>query len=76
MKKTDIAMILLITGLGILIGYLIASNITILKPPARGIEVQTIREISPDVQKPDEAVFNRNAINPTVEVFVGQGSAK
>ena len=52
MKKTDIAMIILIAGLGVGIGYLAASNISFLKVPEKGVEVQTIREISSDVEKP------------------------
>lgn len=75
MKKTDIAMIVLIAGLGVGIGYLAASNISFLKVPEKGVEVQTIREISSDIEKPSQAVFNSNAINPTVEVFVGQNAA-
>lgn len=76
MKKTDIAMVVLIAGVGVVIGYLVASNISFLKVPERGMKVQTIREISSDVEKPNPAIFNSNAINPTVEVFVGQDTAK
>lgn len=76
MKKTDIAMVVLIAGVGVAIGYLVASNISFLKVPERGMKVQTIREISSDVEKPNSTIFNSNAINPTVEVFVGQDAAK
>ena len=76
MKITDIAMVVLIAGVGVAIGYLVASNISFLKVPERGMKVQTIREISSDVEKPNPAIFNSNAINPTVEVFVGQDTAK
>lgn len=76
MKKTDIAMVILIAGVGVAIGYIVASNISFLKVPKSGTKVQTIREISSDVEKPDPAIFNKNAINPTVEVFVGQSAAK
>ena len=76
MKKTDIAMVILIAGVGAAIGYIVASNISFLKVPKSGAKVQTIREISSDVEKPHPAIFNKNAINPTVEVFVGQSAAK
>ena len=76
MKKTDIAMVVLISGVGVAIVYLVDSNISFLKVPERGMKVQTIREISSDVEKPNPAIFNSNAINPTVEVFVGQDTAK
>ena len=76
MKKTDIAMVILIAGVGVAIGYIVASNISFLKVPKSGTKVQTIREISSDVEKPNPAIFNKNAINPIVEVFVGQNAAK
>ena len=76
MKKTDIAMVILIAGVGVAIGYIVASNISFLKVPKSGAKIQTIREISSDVEKPNPAIFNKNAINPTVEVFVGQSAAK
>ena len=72
MKKTDIAMIILVTAFGVGVGYLVASNISFLKVPEKGVEVKTVREISPEVNQPSDGVFNANAINPTVEVFVGQ----
>lgn len=72
MKKTDIAMIILVTAFGIGVGYLVASNISFLKVPEKGVEVQTVREISSEISQPSDDVFNSNAINPTVEVFVGQ----
>ncbi len=75
MKKTDIAMIILIAGVGVLIGYLIAVNISLLKLPEDGVKVQTMREISPEVKEPSDQVFNSQAINPTVEVVVGSGGA-
>lgn len=74
MKKTDIAMIVLIAGVGVLIAYLIAVNIPFLKVPEDGIKVQTVEVISPEVSDPDTTVFNQDAVNPTVEVVVGSGA--
>lgn len=76
MKKTDIAMTILIAGIGVGIGYMVASSISFLKVPDKGVDVQTVRKITPDIEKPNPSVFNRNAINPTVEVFIGQDAAK
>ena len=36
MKKTDIAMVILIAGVGVAIGYFVASNISFLKVPKSG----------------------------------------
>ena len=75
MKKTDIAMIILIAGVGVLIAYFIAVNIPFLKVSEDGVKVQTVRTLSSEVTPPDDSVFNADAINPTVEVVVGSGGA-
>ena len=46
MKKTDIAMIVLIAGLGVGIGYLAASNISFLKVPEKGVKTTQIGRAS------------------------------
>ena len=69
MKKTDIAMIILVASLGVIVAYVVASNF--LKLPDSGVKVQTIRKISSDVTQPSKDIFNDKAINPTVEVIVG-----
>lgn len=74
MKKTDVAMIILIAAIGIVIAYFVASNLSFLRLPRKGIEVQTIRKISSEVAQPDEKIFNKDAINPTVEAIVGNSS--
>lgn len=75
MKKTDIAMIILIASFGILIAYFIAINIPFLKLPEDGIKVQKMRELTAEVVEPDKKIFNKDAINPTVEVIVGRDGA-
>ncbi len=70
MKKTDIAMIVLIAGLAVLTAFLVARNILIAgfrKGRAGGYN----QSISDKVESPDQNVFNSNAINPTVETFIG-----
>lgn len=76
MKKTDIAMIILIASVGVLIAYFIAINISFLKLPEEGVKVQTISEITSDVREPSSDIFNKEAINPTVEVIVGKDRAE
>lgn len=75
MKKTDLAMVVLIAGVGVLIAYFIAINIPFLKLPEDGVKVQTIPKITSDIKEPNKDVFNSEAINPTVEVIVGSGGA-
>ena len=74
MKKSDTAMIVLIASLGVVVAYFVASSIPCLRVPSSGVEVQTIAKISPDIEQPDKAVFNRDAINPTVEAIVGKAT--
>lgn len=76
MKKTDIAMIVLIAGVGILIAYFIAVNIPFLKIPEQGVEVQTVDSIGAEISEPSKSVFNAEAINPTVEIVVGGNGAQ
>ena len=74
MKKSDIAMIVLIASLGIVVAYFVASSIPFLRVPSSGVEVQTIPKISSDIEQPDKTVFHRDAINPTVEAIVGNAT--
>ena len=76
MKKTDIAMIVLIAGVGILVAYFIAVNIPFLKIPEQGVEVQTVDPIRSEISEPSNSVFNAEAINPTVEIVVGGNGAQ
>ena len=76
MKKTDIAMIILIAGVGILVAYFIAVNIPFLKIPEKGVEGQTVDPIRSEISEPSKSVFNAEAINPTVEIVVGGSGAQ
>jgi hypothetical protein cdiviTM7_02684 len=74
-KKSDIAMIVLIAGLSMLIAFTIGNNIPALKAPRVGASVSTIEKMSSDVKEPSSEVFNSNAINPTVETIIGSSSS-
>lgn len=75
MKKTDIAMIVFIAGIGVLIAYFIAINLSFLKLPEEGLPVQSVEALSAEVKTPNKDIFNSDAINPTVEIVVGGSSA-
>jgi len=74
-KKSDIAMIILIAGLSMLIAFTVGNNIPALKAPRVGTNVDTIEKMSSDVKEPSSEVFNSNAINPTVETIIGSSSS-
>ena len=71
MKKSDIAMIILIASIGVIAAYFIATQISLLKLPENGVKVQTIPTLNDSVIEPSKEVFNKDAINPTVEITVG-----
>lgn len=71
MKKSDIAMLVLIASVSVMVAFVIASNIPILQSSKDGTKARTIEEISSSVKEPDTKVFNEDAINPTVETVIG-----
>ena len=71
MKKTDIAMIILIASISILISYFVANAIPALKPNKQEAKVKSIDRYSADPGAVDPTVFNTDAINPTVEITIG-----
>jgi hypothetical protein len=70
MKKSDIALIILIASISMIIAYFVADGI-IGKPSNESAKVKTIELIKSEVQEPDSDIFNKDAINPTVEVIIG-----
>lgn len=70
MKNSDIAALIVIASLSVLVAYFVADAV-IVKPSNKGVKVPTISEISSEVTTPDKSIFNRDAINPTVEVVIG-----
>lgn len=75
MKKSDIAMIILIASMSALIAFFVANQITILKPNERGVKVKVSESIQPSVSEPSKSIFNDQAINPTVQTVIGNSAA-
>jgi len=69
MKKTDIAMIILIATVSVGIAYFVANGIfgNVSKESAT---VKTIDPITSTVNPPDQKIFNDTAINPSVEITI------
>jgi hypothetical protein len=70
MKKSDIAMIILIASISMLVAYFVSKSI-LGDVGAQSVKVKTAEKITTEVTKPDPSVFNSSAINPTVEVIIG-----
>lgn len=69
MKKTDIAMILLIAIVSVVVAFFVTRSV-FGGSATEAVKVETMEKISADVTEPDPAIFNSNAINPAVEVQI------
>jgi len=74
MKKTDIAMIILIAGVSVLVAFFVANQIPFLKLDTTGVKAPTTVLIESDITEPSTEVFNADSINPTVQTVIGGGS--
>lgn len=74
MKKSDIAMIILIASISMIVAYFVVKSLPMFQTTNQPKQVSTFEQISPNVDEPDPEVFNTDAINPTVEVFIGGGA--
>jgi len=75
MKKSDIAMIILIASISILVSYFVAKAV-LGDVQNQSVKVKTADPISTHITQPDSTVFNSNAINPTVQVIIGNGQSQ
>ncbi len=72
MKKTDIAMIILIASVSVLIAFFV-TKAAFGESTNEPVEVDTIERIEPTLSEVDSTIFNENAINPAVEVQITPG---
>lgn len=72
MKRTDIAMIIFIASVSVLIAYFVAKTV-VGDGKSQAEIVKTVDPISGSVTSPDERIFHEGAVNPTVEVYIGEG---
>ncbi len=71
MKSTDIAMIVLVAAVSVGVAFGLVSAIPALKVSNEPVKVKTIEAYSSEIIAPNEAIFNKDAINPTVDVTIG-----
>lgn len=69
MKKTDIAMIILIASVSVIVAFFVARSLfgEVYNGSAK---VKTIEKISSSLLDPSPEIFNENAINPAVQVQI------
>lgn len=73
MKQSDIATIILVASISVITAYFVASSV-IVQPTGESATVKTMAPISSEVENPDPKIFNANAINPTVQIEIGNDS--
>lgn len=69
MKKTDIAMIVLIATISVLVAFF-ATRSFFGDINNSSAKVKTIDKIDSTIVAPDPEIFNKNAINPAVQVEI------
>lgn len=71
MKQSDVFTLILIAGIGTLVAFFVCNSL-LGNPDEASVKFKTVsRVIDSNLVAPDQEVFNSTAINPTVEVFVG-----
>lgn len=70
MKKSDIAIVVIIAIVGFLASFF-GCNALLGNPDEKSVSFDAVNVIDSQVAEPDAEIFNGEAINPTVEVFVG-----
>jgi singapore isolate B (sub-type 7) whole genome shotgun sequence assembly, scaffold_11 len=70
MRHSDIFTVTFVASVGVLLTF-IACSFLLGDPDTRYLKHKTIGKITADLTSPDPEVFNVDAINPTVEVYVG-----
>jgi hypothetical protein len=71
MKKTDIAMIIFIATVSIIAAFLLGRLIFGETYNAK-VTIKTIERINSNIVEPNSKIFNKDAINPTVQVEINK----
>jgi hypothetical protein len=70
MKKSDIAVLVLIVSLTLVISFLLVKSL-FGEPQNENVKVEKVEPISASLVQPSANIFNREAINPTVVIQIG-----
>lgn len=70
MKNTEIAMVILLATVSVVLSYFLG-NAFLGDPNDQVKKVDYMDVVSSEVEQPDDETFNPKALNPTVEVYVG-----
>jgi hypothetical protein len=70
MRKNDIALLILIVSLTLVISFLVVKAL-FGEPTQQGVSVEKVEHISGEIKAPSKEIFNKNALNPTVVIQIG-----
>lgn len=70
MRQSDIFTVIAVAIVGVLVSSILL-NMILGNPDEKSVSFKTVEVIESALETPDPEVFNPEAINPTVEVFVG-----
>lgn len=70
MKRNDIALLILIVSLSLVISFLIVKAV-FGEPQNQTVKAEVVEPISSQIVQPSNAIFNKDAINPTVVIQIG-----
>jgi hypothetical protein len=73
MKKNDIALIVLIVSVSLVISYFLAKAI-LGEPQNQTATAEVVEPISAELTPPQAKTFNNDAINPTVDIEIGNSA--
>ncbi|HSW81225.1 MAG TPA: hypothetical protein VLG40_02405 [Candidatus Saccharimonas sp.] len=70
MKRNDIALLVLIVSLSLVISFLIVKAV-FGEPQNQTVKAEVVEPISSQIAQPSNTIFNKDAINPTVVIQIG-----
>jgi hypothetical protein len=75
MKKNDMAVIVLIVSISLVVSFFVVKSV-FGEPKKANVKVEVVEPISADIVQPSNIVFNKDAINPTVVIQIGNPANK
>lgn len=73
MKKNDIAVLILIVAMSLGLAYVLANSL-LGGIKQTSVKVEVVEKIQSSVPDPDPTIFNEDAINPSVEIKIGEST--
>jgi hypothetical protein len=69
-KRNDIALLILIVSITLVISFFVVKAI-FGEPQNQAVKVEKVEPVSADIVQPSSGIFNKDAINPTVVIQIG-----